>query len=72
MTWDMSDDPAFIESKARHPSTPDPLALLEELKPMSMPVLSVEIDALALLDHFDGDKAKTFEFLTELKDLLNG
>ncbi len=33
-------------------------------------VLHVDIDALALLDHFDDDEAKTFDFLAKLRDLL--
>lgn len=59
-----------IQSKARHPSTPDPLALLEQVPEMKVTPLSVFVDVLELLEHFDSDEAKTFEFLGKLRDLL--
>ncbi len=46
------------------------LPLLPEIGEINTPVLHVDIDALALLEHFDDDQEKTFDFLGKLKDLL--
>ncbi len=46
------------------------LPLLPEIGEINTPVLHVDIDALALLEHLDDDQEKTFDFLGKLKDLL--
>jgi hypothetical protein len=50
------------------PELPVELAEVPEIR---MSPLTVEVDVVALLERFDGDEAKAFEFLGKLKDLLS-